>query len=548
MTAPRRPILSLLALCLLLWLPGFFTLPTGDRDEGRFVQATKQMLETGDYVNIRFGDEARNRKPVGIHWAQLPFAAAARAAGIATDNPVWPYRVPSILGAILAVLVLYQQGKRLIGDGPAWLAAAMLAACMLLVVETHIAKTDAALLGVTTLAMLLLARAYLDPTGLSGRAAGLFWVALGGGILLKGPVILMIAGLTTIALVIADRHAGWLRTLRATWGIPLMLLITLPWFVAIGIATEGQFFRDSLGGDLGGKLIRGAEQHWGPPGLHLLVSPVMLFPATIAVYLALPGAWRARAEPLTRFLLAWIIPSWIVFEAVPTKLPHYVLPLYPALFLLTARWLAVPDRTQPGRRWMRFATISGFVAAALLGNAGIALPIALNAVALHAPVWRGLPTLAAAAFLFWLALQATNTRDWPRLRRMVLAMPLLTWAVLAILLPAMPVWLSPRIAEALAAHYPNGRPAGSFAAIGYHEPSMVFLVGTDTILMSLGDGSEAVRFLTASPDRTLLVGGRHRAKFLQAAVAAGFNPRPIAEINGYNYGGGRRENLTLYTR
>ena len=542
MTAPRRPYLCLIAFCLILWLPGFFTLPPTDRDEGRFTQASKQMLETGDYVNIRFSEDARNRKPVGIHWAQLPFAAAARAVGIATENPVWPYRIPSALGALAAVLLLYRLGRTLAGDGSAWLAGAMLAACLLTVTETHIAKTDAALLGTTALAMLLLARAYLKLAAFTALTAALFWIALGAGILLKGPVILMIAGLTVCSLVIADRKAAWLRPLRAAWGIPLMLLITLPWFIAIGIATEGKFFHDSLGGDLGGKLTRGAEQHWGPPGAHLLVSPMMLFPATIAVFLALPSAWRQRAEPLTRFLLAWIIPSWIVFEAVPTKLPHYVLPLYPALFLIAARWLAAPDRTEPGPRWTRFAAIAGLAVAALLGATGLALPILLRT-----DMWRGIPTIFAAAILLWLAWDTARTQDWTRLRRMILAMPLLTWAILEVLLPALrPVWLSPQIKEALAAHYPQGRPQGSFATIGYHEPSVVFLVGTDVVLMPIGDGSAAVGFLTAAPNRTLLVGTRQRRIFLEAAAKSNLTPLLIATLSGFNYAAVRPETLTLY--
>ncbi|MSO90691.1 MAG: glycosyltransferase family 39 protein [Acetobacteraceae bacterium] len=540
--APGRPYLCLIAFCLILWLPGFFTLPPTDRDEGRFAQASKQMLETHDYVNIRIGTEARNRKPVGIYWLQAPFAAAIRATGLAAENPIWPYRIPSVLGALLAVLALYHQGRRLAGDGPAWLAAAMLAASLLLVTETHIAKTDGALLGATTLTMLLLARAYLHSASFTARAAALFWIALGAGILLKGPVILMIAFLTVLTLVIADRGAAWLRPLRSAWGVPLMLLITLPWFIAIGIATEGRFFRDSLGGDLAGKLVGGAEQHWGPPGAHLLVSPVMLFPATIVVFLALPGAWRQRAEPFTRFLLAWIIPSWLVFEAVPTKLPHYVLPLYPALFLIAARWLFAPDRAQPGPRWTRFAVIAGLVAATLLGAAGLALPILLRT-----EIWRGAPTLLAAGIMLWLAVDVARTQDWPRLRRMILAMPLLTWAILEILLPALrPVWLSPRIAEALAAHYPQGRPRGSFATIGYHEPSLLFLAGTDVVLMSTRDGHEGAAFLAAAPGRTLLVAARQRRAFLDATAKAGLTPLPIAEISGFNYAAGRSESLTLY--
>ena len=98
----RRPRLLVTLFCLLLWTPGIFTLPPGDRDESRFAQASKQMLETGDFVRIMNGAEPRNRKPIGIHWLQAPFAAAAQAVGLAHDNPIWPYRIPSLLGALVA--------------------------------------------------------------------------------------------------------------------------------------------------------------------------------------------------------------------------------------------------------------------------------------------------------------------------------------------------------------------------------------------------------------------------------------------------------------
>ena len=167
----RRPRLLLVLFCLALWLPGFFTLPPGDRDESRFVQATKQMLETGDFVRIMNGDVPRNRKPIGIHWLQAPFAAAAAGAGLADSNPVWPYRVPSLLGGLAAVLATFRAGRALVGDSAALLGAGVLAASVVLTVEVHIAKTDAALLGAVTLLMGVLARAALDPASAVDGAA-----------------------------------------------------------------------------------------------------------------------------------------------------------------------------------------------------------------------------------------------------------------------------------------------------------------------------------------------------------------------------------------
>src|SRR5579875_2434989 len=115
----------------------------------------------------------------------------------------------------------------------------------------------------------------------------------------------MVIGFAAFGLVVTERPATWLRALRPGWGILLMLLAVLPWFLAIGFATHGQFFSDAVGGDLGRKLGSGDDAHWGPPGEHLLLLPALILPGTAAVPAALIGAWRARAAPPVRFLLAW---------------------------------------------------------------------------------------------------------------------------------------------------------------------------------------------------------------------------------------------------
>src|SRR6266404_674472 len=91
----------LVALCLIAFLPGFFTIPPLDRDEARFAQATKQMLESGDYVDIRFQDESRYKKPVGIYWLQAGVVKAASALGVPrAQTRIWLYRIPSLIGAV----------------------------------------------------------------------------------------------------------------------------------------------------------------------------------------------------------------------------------------------------------------------------------------------------------------------------------------------------------------------------------------------------------------------------------------------------------------
>ena len=84
----------------LFFLPGITSLPPTDRDEARYIQATKQMLETGNYVDIRFQQEPRYKKPIGIYWLQV----ASRSVFSGADSrAVWPYRIPSFLGALAGV-------------------------------------------------------------------------------------------------------------------------------------------------------------------------------------------------------------------------------------------------------------------------------------------------------------------------------------------------------------------------------------------------------------------------------------------------------------
>src|ERR1700753_507411 len=101
-----RATLFLLACAALLFLPGFFSIPAIDRDEARFAQATKQMVETGDYVDIRFQDEVRYKKPVGIYWMQAAAVETASALGLSNAQlRIWVYRIPSLIGAVGAVLL-----------------------------------------------------------------------------------------------------------------------------------------------------------------------------------------------------------------------------------------------------------------------------------------------------------------------------------------------------------------------------------------------------------------------------------------------------------
>lgn len=531
----RRPRLVLFLFCLVLWIPGFTTLPPGDRDESRFVQATKQMLETGDFVRIMNGAEPRNRKPIGIHWLQVPFVAAAQAMGLATANPVWPYRIPSALGALAAVLAAFALGEGLIGRRAAALGAAMLAASPLLIVEVHIAKTDAALLGATTVAMAVLARAWRVPVAVGPGLAAVFWLVVGLGILLKGPILPMVVGGAVLALVVCERRGAWLSALRPVWGIPLALLVVLPWFIAIGLATEGRFLAEAVGGDLGPKLTTGDDGHGAPPGTHLVLLAVLLFPFTAALPGAIHATWRDRGLVPVRFLLGWIVPAWIVFEAAPTKLPHYTLVLYPAICLLLARAvLAGPAPVWARRSGMALAAVVGAALATLFAAAPFILRMPIgDALA------TGGPAAIAAIVATGCAIQAVRPAGvaGALAGAMLMAAVAIGWTAPRLV----PLWIAPRVVAAV----PSLRSGARLGAVGFAEPSLMFLAGTATAWLSAFDAAAA---LAEGRVDLLAIGDRDLGRVRAALDARGVAVRVIATVPGYNYSRGRPVTLTLVTR
>ena len=157
-----RAVAILVLAALLAFLPGFFQIPPTDRDEARFAQATKQMLETGEYVDIRFQDEVRYKKPVGIYWLQAAVVKTAGVLGVRdAQQKIWLYRIPSLLGGIGAVLLTYWTALAFVSRRAALLAGLMMATSIMLGAEARLAKTDAVLLFTAVAAMGAMARIYL---------------------------------------------------------------------------------------------------------------------------------------------------------------------------------------------------------------------------------------------------------------------------------------------------------------------------------------------------------------------------------------------------
>lgn len=533
----RGPLLAAL-LTLIAGLPGLLLLPPLDRDEARFAQATAQMLESDNYVDIRFQDEPRWKKPIGIYWAQ---ALSVSAISDPAERDIRPYRLPSLFGAMLAAWALAWGASAAVGSRAGFLAGAMLGATFLLSTEAGIAKTDAMLCGLTTLSMAALLRIYLATragTKPERWHKALFWLGIGLSILIKGPIGLMVIALSVLALTIWDRNIRWLGQLGWGWGIPLLALIVGPWAIAITIATDGGFWREAIGGDLAPKLAGAHESHGSLPGTYLLLAPLLLFPVTLLLPAALSTGWKQRAEPVVRFAVCWLLPSWLVFELAPTKLAHYTLPTFGAIALLMAIALTRPIGTKS--RWIGAAL--GLIVGVMLGLLTVYGLTEFGRST--AQTWATLTIVCAAmAGLiggFMLVNRAAVTAVITAMMFGIIAHAGLTGTIRQL----RPLSVSPEIVKAMqdaGVHPAQGRLPGPIAITTFHEPSFVFLNGRETQLTDARGAARAI-----AEGRPAVVETRDDENFKSALKSARLDATAVGEVRGHNYSKGEDVRLTVY--
>lgn len=535
-------IAVLVFVSLLALLPGFFALPPVDRDETRFAQSTRQMTASGDYIDIPFQDGKRYKKPIGIYWLQALGTNGYRAA-TGGEAPIWVYRIPSLAGVLAAVVATFWMARAFLTPYGAGIAGLMMAISILPGVEARIAKTDGMLLFVIVAAHAVLARVWKDGADrpLSGAGHLIFWGALGAGVLLKGPIVLLVCGLTLGALTLTERSFFLLRKLRPLSGLFILFLIAAPWFSAIGIKSGGAFFLEAGLNDFLGKAVSVKESHGGPPGLYAAATIATFWPASLVFIAAVPFLrrdWNARA---VLFSLAWLVPNWLLFEFVPTKLPHYVLPLYPAIALLIG--YALQNRWHVTARWQKIVLMPVFIVPSLLVILGFGALLYLEGVASPFVVFFGIAAAAAGVFA-WREL--TAARDVGR------ALVPLTFCAVSIYAAiyqfAFPrldtVWISNRLIAALGRQeHAQNCPAPSVISVGYSEPSLAFLGPLDLRFETPRGAAEK---LEEAPCRLLFLAKGEEASQFAELKSRDIALIPLETVSGRPLNGGRKVTITLY--
>ncbi|MBI1260906.1 MAG: phospholipid carrier-dependent glycosyltransferase [Rhizobiales bacterium] len=542
-----RPYLLLTLMCLTLFLPGLSGLPPLDRDESRFAQATKQMMETGDYIVPYFQETPRSKKPIGIYWLQ---AASVEILSSPAAKQIWAYRLPSFFGGLAAVLLTFALGARLFDRRTALVSAAVIATSLLLIVESHLAQVDSVLLATIVLTMYGLALATTDAAPGAPRAeekwhgylpSVCFWGGLGLSIMVKGPVGPAVVAMAAIVISILDRDGKWLLKTKPLLGVPLLIAIVAPWPIALYASGAGDFIAKSASEDLLPKLLSGQESHGAPPGTYLLAVYAAFWPMSLLVIPAFVVAWRDRHDRAIRFCLAWAVPAWIMFELVPTKLPHYVLPAYPALALLAGIFV-----TRGIRRMGLWSTVLfrihiifwALLTLVIAGGAIYGADTFGSSTALHyvALVLAAVTIAGGGLAVSYMWRRDAEQTAMALAALMLLFVPLLTMHIGPHLNR---IWLSREIAEAL----PPEQMRAPLASVGYNEPSLIFMVGTDTRLTS---PQAAARQLVDTPQSFALISDEYLADFEDATKALDITPLEIRRIEGQNYSNGKNVVLHLF--
>lgn len=537
-------LIALIALASGLF--GATKVPPIDLDEARFAQATRQMIESDDYVRIRIQDRDRNRKPIGIHWLQ---AASVHVFEPLTPrlNTIWPYRVPSALGLMLAALATMWAGAALLPQRTALIGAGLFATGLLAGLEGMLAKTDSVMVGFTTLAIAAIAQLYAGKP--RPRLIGLvFWIAIGCGILIKGPITPLVAALTLGALYAWERKAAWMKPLLWWPGPLLAIAITLPWLISINIVTEGRFFSELIANELGPKVAGTDRAHGGVPGYYLLLLPLLIFPATYALPAAARISIAAIRAPRTdetyaalRFLLCWAIPTFLVFELFPTKLVHYTLPTYPAIALLCAAGLMAMRMKQWRTMHPLGAVMFGLFGALIVGL--IAFVATYIPGGFEADFRRALSAGIIGALILIASITGLSIAKRPTARAGILiACALaLSFTLRERTLPeARSLFASQETVAALTRARMMPRDEEPFWVVGYGQPSIIFLTRT-SIRLARPEEMAA----NAAPGDSLVIEGRVLEQTLALLAARGLSYEEV-ESPARGMAIGRGENMALH--
>ncbi len=477
-------ILAWAALCL----PNLGGPSLWDIDEGNNAEAAREMWRAGDCIVPTCNYQLRTDKPALLYWFQMAAFSVFGAGEFAA-------RLPSALAALAALLATYELGRRMFNPVVGLLAGLLLGGAVLFCAAAHFANPDSLLN-----ASCLFALFFFWTDFAAGRDGWSPWSAAAAGVavLAKGPVGLLLPAAVGFLFLAWRGQLQRLFHWRLLTGFLVFLLVAAPWYVWVTVVTKGAWTLGFWNKHNVGRFTGAMESH---SGSYLYYIPVLLIGcAPWCVFFALTAwytvrqAWARKSttpvaessngrdeRPALQFLLCWIAVYFVFFSIAGTKLPNYILPLYPAIALLTARFLD---------QWRRFeirpsAWLIG-ASLACLALIGVALIVGTTAAsgALTLPGLRtrqmpgmetyailAAPLLLGSAVAAWLLFSGSSRTG--AIVAVTAASLIFTAATAGWGAGAVEAWKAPR---ALAQTLPSDqtRRDSRVATYAYFQPSLIF--------------------------------------------------------------------------
>ena len=535
-------------LALICFFSTLNIVPPLDRDESRYIQATVQMLETKDFVNINFLESPRLKKPPGIYWLQAISAVGIKNIFFLDSAPIWAFRIPSAIGASVSIWVTFLLGQFLFGRAQGLIAALLLMSSPIVIMESHIAKTDSVLLALFLCALYILVKIvfYEDkklpkPSDITVFA---FWIIMSFTFLIKGPIALVILLLTIISYKVLKEPINF-KDLKPIMGIILFMLIILPWFILINSGNNNDVLFNTIKKDMLLKLVSVQESHGAPPGSYLLSSMLTAWPIALFIIPSALWCFKNKDNKSVKFLLCSLIPSWLFFEIIPTKLLHYVLPLLPSFAILTAAMIISSVKGIKFRSISENYIFKFLSALPFLGGAIIAAGI----IYIGNRYGEGLTLsilLIASIYLFssFLCGYFLYIKSFIKAALVVIICNIIALKLLIILIPnqLQKIWISERIYSQIQ----DKNLSEVFLLLGYSEPSLIFRLGSQTKIVS--SNKEAINLILHKNINYIIIERFYLDQFKKLSEKNGIVINAIGNsILGFNYSKGKNvEVIVMY--
>ena len=379
----RFYLLGLLIIFTAVWFSNIEYRKLVRPDEGRYAEIGREMAQSGDWITPHLNGLKYFEKPPLQYWAT---AAAFRLFG----DSHWGARWWPATTTFACVLLMFWAARRLYGDEDIALsAAATLGGCTGFVINSHINTLDGGLAAFLTLALLgfLLAQ-HPGATRKENRNWMLVvWAALALAVLSKGLIGVVLPGAVLTLYLLIERDWPMLARLHFGKGLALFLLIAAPWFIAVSL-TNDEFARFFFIHEHFERFLTKVHRRGGA---WYYFIPILLFgsmPWLPFIAVRLRNGWqrdRSVAHPLVgeggvvkalqplRLLLLWTGFIFLFFSVSSSKLPSYILPVFPALALFAAvEMQRVTPELLSRLAWGLAAVGSGLLLIVIIGGERIA--------------------------------------------------------------------------------------------------------------------------------------------------------------------------------